>query len=181
METVRRRSIASRAVGAAMLRVDAYEEVEHDPGATGQAALVVGVVAVASALGAFGEGWGAAAIGVLQAYLGWLLWAGVTDLVGSKVFKGTASTGELLRTLGFAQAPGVLLAFAFLPGAGAWIELVTFLWLLATGIVAIRQALDIDTGQALTTAFLAWLVYVGVAYLLGAALGGAEVLTDPIG
>lgn len=181
MESVRRRSIVARAVGAALLRVDAYEDVEHDPSATAQAALVVGAVAAATALGNLGQGWWAAGLGVAQAYLGWLLWAAVTDLVGSKVFGGTASTGELLRTLGFAQAPGVLRAATFLPALGPWVELVTFIWLLATGIVAIRQALDIDTGQALTTAFLAWLVYVGVSYVLSSLLGGAAVVGDPIG
>lgn len=176
-----RSSLFARATGAALLRVEAYEEVEHDEGATGQAALVVGIVAVATALGHVGGGTSAVILGVAQAYLGWALWAGVTDLVGSKVFGGTATTGELLRTLGFAQAPGVLRALAFLPALGPWVELVTFVWLLLAGIVAIRQALDIDTGQALTTAFLAWVLYVGVSFLLAALLGVTPVVGDPMG
>lgn len=178
-----RSSLVSRAIRAALLRVEAYEEVEHDEGATGQAAVVVGIVALATALGHLGGGGGAAGVilGVVQAYLGWALWAGITDLVGSKVFGGTATTGELLRTLGFAQVPGVLRALAFLPALGPWVELVSFVWLLLAGIVAIRQALDIDTGQALTTAFLAWLVYVGVSFLLATLFGGTVILGDPIG
>lgn len=181
MDPVPRRSLIARAIGAALLRVDAYEEVEHDERATAQAALIVGAVALATAIGNLGAGTSALILGVVQAYLGWLLWAAVTDLVGSKVFRGTASTGELLRTLGFAQTPGVLRALAFLPALGPWVELVTFVWLLLAGIVAIRQALDIDTGQALTTAFLAWLLYIGVSYLLTALFGGTAVVGDPIG
>lgn len=183
METRRRRSLPARALGAALLRIDAYEEVEHDEGATGQAALVVGLVALATAAGSLAAGAGAAAagVGIAQAYVGWLLWAAMTDLVGSRLFGGTASWGELLRTLGFAQTPGILRALVFLPVAGSWIEVAVFVWLLVAGIVAIRQALDIDTGQALTTAFLAWLVYVGLGFLLSSLAGGAVVLEDPIG
>lgn len=181
MEVAAQRSLVARVVGAALLRVDAYEEVEHDERATAQAAVVVGLVALATAFGHLGDGATAAVLGIVQAYVGWILWAGVTDLVGSKVFGGTATTGELLRTLGFAQSPGVFRALAFLPALGPWVELVTFVWLLLAGIVAIRQALDIDTGQALTTAFLAWLLYIGVSFVLATLLGGTTLLGDPIG
>ncbi len=40
-------SFVERMVGAAFLSVDIFEEVEHDQSATGQAAIVVAIVAVA--------------------------------------------------------------------------------------------------------------------------------------
>lgn len=67
--------------------------------------------------------------------------------------------GELLRALGFAQAPGVLMVLAFLPLAGL-LTFVVGVWTLAAGLVAIREALDISTLKALGTAILGWLALV---------------------
>jgi hypothetical protein len=158
--------------GAAMLDVATYEEVEADVNATGQAAVVVAIVAVASAIGAVGQG-GAGVIGQLvSALLGWVVWAGITYLVGDKLLGGTASWGELLRTLGFAQSPGVLYALAFVPLLGWLVRAVVGIWVLVAGIVAIRQALDFSTGKAVLTAILGWCVIVIPAALLGLSLMG---------
>ena len=50
-----RRSIVDRMKGAAMLDIATYEEVEHDTEATGQASVVVVIVAIGAAIGAI---WG---------------------------------------------------------------------------------------------------------------------------
>src|ERR671918_481446 len=50
------RSIVDRMKGAALLDVPTYEEVEADTTATGQAAIVVVISAIASAIGALGRG-----------------------------------------------------------------------------------------------------------------------------
>ncbi|MDQ3996984.1 MAG: YIP1 family protein, partial [Gemmatimonadota bacterium] len=103
-----KRSIIDRMRGAAMLDIATYEEVEADTTATGQAAIVVVISAIASAIGAAGPG-GPSVIGVLVGSLiSWVIWAGITYVIGDKLFAGTATWGELLRTLGFAQAPRVL-------------------------------------------------------------------------
>ncbi len=98
--------------------------------------------------------------------LGWLLWAGITYLIGDKLLGGTATWGELLRTLGDAQSPGVLLVIGFVPFFGAIVALIVPFWLLVTGIVAIRQALDFSTGKAVLTAVLGWVVAVGIPLVL---------------
>ena len=89
--------------------------------------------------------------------IGWLIWAGVTYIIGDKIFGGTATWGELLRTLGFAQTPGLLLVFAFLPLVGSLVQVVAGIWMLVAGIIAIRQALDFGTGKAILTAVVGWL------------------------
>ena len=61
---------------------------------------------------------------------------------------GTASWGELLRTLGFAQAPGILFAAAAVPFVGRLVEGLVSLWIVAAVIVALREALDVSTGRA---------------------------------
>lgn len=158
MEAMMQHSFVERMKGAAMLDVDTYEEVEADTDATSEAAGVVALVAVAGAIGAIGSGSTAVIAGVVTAFVGWGLWAGITYIVGDKLLGGTASWGELLRTLGFAQAPGVLLAFGIIPGFHTIIAIVVSIWTLITGIIAIRQALDFGTGKALLTAFLSVII-----------------------
>jgi len=154
-----------RMVGAAFLNVDTYEEVEHDEEATPQAAVVVAVVAVAAAIGGLGAG----APGALQAaatsIVGWLVWAGITYLVGTKLFGGTATWGELLRTLGFADAPGVLLAFGIIPFMGAPVVAVVALWMLVAGFIAVRQALDFGNAKTFATVLVGWVCYTVLNWL----------------
>lgn len=151
------RSLTDRMKGAAMLDVATYEDIEADETATGQAAAVVAMAAVASAIGAIGTGATGVFGALLSYFFGWLLWSGVTYLIGDKLLGGTATWGELLRTLGFALTPGILLVFGFIPLIGAVVGFVVFFWILVAGVIAIRQALDFTTGKALATAFLGWL------------------------
>jgi len=165
------RSMWDRMRGAAMLDIATYEEVEHDESLTTQAAMVVVIAAICRGLGGFGGGNSSIIVGAVAALFSWLVWAGVTYLIGDKLLKGTATWGELLRTLGYAQAPAVLLILGFLPVLGAIVGAIVGIWLLVTGIVAIRQALDFDTGKAILTAFLGWLVAVAIpAMVIGASL-----------
>lgn len=151
--------LVPRMMGAAFLNIDTYEEVEHDGEATTQAATVVMLVAACQAVGASGGGLVAAAGAAIVAFVAWLLWAGITYLVGEKIFQGEATWGELLRTLGFAQAPGVLYLLGVLPFLG-WIpSLIVPLWIMVTGFVAIRQALDIGNGKTFLTVLIAGGVY----------------------
>lgn len=152
------RAIIPRMVGAAVLDVATYEEVEHDSGATGQAAAVVVMAAVAQAFGAAGGGIVVAMGSALAALVGWGVWAGITYLVGDRLFDGTATWGELLRTLGFAQAPGLLAIVGILPlmGVVTWI---IPLWMLVTGFVAIRQALDFGNAKTFLTIIVGWVPY----------------------
>ncbi len=166
------RSLIDRMLGAAMLNVAVYEEVEHDESLTTQAGLVVGIVALARGIGGFSHGEEGIIAGIIAALFGWLIWAGVTYLIGDKLLGGTATWGELLRTLGYAQAPGVLLILGIIPFVGWIAGLLIPIWLLVTGIVAIRQALDFDTGKAILTAFLGWLIAMVIpGLLLGIQLG----------
>jgi hypothetical protein len=119
---------------------------------------VVALVAIAQAIGGAGEGGFGIVAGMISALLGWLLWAGITYLIGAKLFGGTATWGELLRTIGFAQTPGVLHVLGIIPVLGGIIRFGVAIWVLIAGIIAIRQALDISTGKAILTAVLGWLV-----------------------
>ncbi len=151
--------LKTRMLGAAFLNIDTFEEVEHDQDATTQAAAIVVMVAVCKAIGAFGGGLSLAIGAGVAAFISWLVWAGVTYLVGEKIFEGKATWGELLRTLGFAQAPGVLYLFGIVPIVGAWVSGVVSLWILVAGFVAIRQALDIGNFKTFLTILVGGGVY----------------------
>jgi len=166
--------LVQRMVGAASLNVDTFEEVEADETATMQAATVVAMVAVTSAIGSAGGGSTSILFAPVAQIIGWLIWAGVTYLIGDKLLGGTATWGELLRTLGFAQAPGLLYLLAIVPLLGGFVRLVVGIWMLVAGIIAIRQALDFGTGKAILTAVIGWLAMIIPAMMLGGmmAVGG---------
>ena len=165
------RSIVDRMRGAALLDVATYEEVEHDTSATGQTAVVVALAAVATAVGNIWRGGPGIASAIVGYLAGWALWSGITYLVGTRVFGGRATWGELLRTLGFSQAPDVLLVLAIVPIVGGLVKLAVGIWVLVTGVVAIRQALDVDTGKAVLTALVGWLAWVATSWIVSAVLG----------
>ena len=164
-----RRTWSERALGAAKLDVSVFEEVEADTTATMQAAGVVAIAAVAQAIAASSGGAGRVIGSLIGALIAWLIWSAVTYFVGVTLFKGTATVGELLRTLGFAQAPGVLYVLAILPVLGGLIALIIAIWILIAGIIAIRQALDISTGKAVITAIVGWIVLVIPLAMFGGA------------
>ena len=159
--------LVERMIGAATLDIQTFEEVEADPTATGQAAAVVAMAAIAAGIGLAREGLWAALVSPVWALVAWLLWAGVTFLIGTRLLGGTATWGELLRTLGFAQSPGVLYLVGILPLVGGLVRLILPFWILAAGIIGIRQALDFSTGKAILTTLLGWLVMAIPAMMIG--------------
>jgi hypothetical protein len=179
MSAMPQRSIVERMFGAAMLNVATYEDVENDRGATGQAFVVVLLGAIAQAIGMLGRAnhgfVGALIGGAISAVLGWLAWSSVTMFVGTRFFGGRADWGELLRTLGFAQAPRLLLVLAIVPILGWIVVPIVFVWTLITSLIAIRQALDIDTGKAIVVAIVGWLVMVLINIVFGVIFGIASL------
>lgn len=157
-------SFAKRMLGAAQLDVAIYEEVEHDKDATGQALGVVVLSALCAGIGGAAVGGFGALIGLtLAALVGWFLWAGVIYLIGGKLLateQTDVDMGQLLRTLGFAQSPGVLRVLGVIPGLGALIQLVASIWMLVAMVIAVRQALDYEsTGRAIGVVLLGFLAY----------------------
>jgi len=165
-------TFTQRMIGAARVDSAIYSEVEHDTTATGQAAAVVAIVAVCSAIGGAGSGMSGMFAAVVAALGGWLVWSAVTYLIGDKLLGGTATWGELLRAVGFAQAPGVLYLLAVIPLLGWVVRLVVGIWILVCGIVALREALDFSTGKAILTAVLGWLSMVILTAIVFSVFGG---------
>lgn len=172
------RSFLERVLGVIRLDAAVFDEVEHDPSAMGQAALVIALAALAQGVGGITSGGVAALIGGLMAgFLGWFLGAGIVWLVGVKVYEHTSDYGELLRTIGFASAPQLLLVLGVLPlgPLRALLHLGVAVLLVVVYVVAVRQALDVSTGRAIWVCGVAVLIN----FLLAALLMRSGLLPMP--
>ena len=175
-------SFVERVVGAARLDARTYEEVEADPTAMGQAMAVVAASALAAGVGSIGNGATGAVAAVVGGFVGWFLWAVVTWLVGTKLLPepGTsADLGQMLRTIGFSAAPGLLNVLGIIPLLGLFVWFVAAIWQLVAMVVAVRQALDYrSTGRAVLVCVIGWvfyiIVFVGLAMVMGigSVIGG---------
>ena len=167
-----------RLVGAAALDAAIYEEVEADERATMQAAAVVLLSSAAAGIGAIGfDGRALADIAFVSsvALLAWAAWALVIFEIGVRVMpqpQTRSNVGELLRTIGFATAPGCLRVLGVLPGVTIPVFAVTAVWMLAAMVVAVRQALDYEsTARAVAVCGLGWVLATTIAIVLGLAFG----------
>jgi hypothetical protein len=167
-----------RLIGALALDPVIYEEVEADPSATGQALGVVVLSSLSAGIGAFG--WGTASVrGIVfisgLALLSWATWAVITFEIGTRLMPETgtrADVGQLLRTIGFAAAPGMLRIFGIVPGATVPAFVITAIWMLVAMVVAVRQALDYtSTARAAAVCALGWALSIGIAIVLQVFFG----------
>ena len=167
-----------RLIGAAALDAAIYEEVEADPRATGQAAAVVVMASIAAGLGARGladNTVGNIVFVSIVSLLVWASWALVTFEVGARLLPGAqtrSDVGELLRTIGFASAPGLLRVLGVMPAVAIPVFAITWIWMLLAMVVAVRQALDYrSTGRAVAVCLLGWLLAGVIAVVLGLVFG----------
>ena len=114
------KGMLSRIIRAARLDSRLYEEVEADRGAIGQAMTVVVLASIAGGIGSGLTGLPGVMAGTLRALLSWFVWAGLTWVIGAYLLpeaRTRADLGELLRTVGFASAPGLVRVLGLVPGA----------------------------------------------------------------
>jgi hypothetical protein len=185
-------SLTGRMLRAAKLKVNLYEEVEADTKATGQAFLAVVLVSLATGIGAGiagiytkgGTGFLLGLIGgLIASILGWLAWSFITYIIGTKIFKGpytSATWGELLRTIGFSNSPGVLRVLSFIPFLGGLIAFAASVWALIAGVIAVRQALDFSTGRAIGTCIVGWIIYMLIVFFVSFFLLGTEAFITSV-
>jgi hypothetical protein len=164
-------SFTDRLVGAAKLDAATYEEVEADTTAMGQALGVVLLAAGAAGIGAIrGGSPGALVATVVLSLIGWVVWALMTFVIGTKVLpepQTNADLNQLLRTTAFAQAPGILRVAGIIPFLGALVNFLIAIWMLVAMVVAVRQALDYtSTMRAVGVCLIGWVVYLVIVMIL---------------
>ena len=155
-------SLKDRMIRAAKLDVRLYEEVEADQGAMTQAMTVVILSALAAGIGSANVGLLGMVISTIAALIGWYVWAFLTYFIGTKFLaepQTRADHRELLRTIGFSSAPGLIRVFGIIPGLRTLLFLVAGIWMLVAMVIAVRQALDYtSTGRAIGVCVIGWVV-----------------------
>lgn len=172
-------TFTERMIGAAKLNLATYEEVEADSTATGQAMGVVVLSSIATGLGGAQLEGPAGMIGAaVGALIGWAIWAWLTFFIGTKILptpQTHADWGQLARTLGFAQSPGLLRVLGIVPLLGPLVFLITSIWTLIAVVIAVRQALDYtSTLRAVGVCIIGWVVQGVLIYFLGFFLPGGN-------
>ena len=135
----------NRIIRACKLDVNLYEEVEADKSATVQAALVVVLSSLAAGVGALSLGASNFLMAPILSLVSWYIWAYIIYIIGAKIFpepNTKADHGELLRTIGFSSAPGLIRVFGFTPELMSITFIGASIWMLVAMIIAVRQALD---------------------------------------
>jgi hypothetical protein len=153
-----------RILRAIKLESQLYEEVEADQQALPQALGVVILSSLAMGIAAMAKGIEISFVsGALSALIGWFAWSYIVFFIGSKILpepETVADYGQLLRTIGFASAPGLLAIIGIIPFLYGFAIVVSWVWMLVATVIAVRQAMDYQsTGRAILVSVIGWIIY----------------------
>jgi hypothetical protein len=173
--------IISGVIRAARLDRTFFAEVERDTSYNIDSLAVVVIAALASGIGSFFNKilFGGSFVqsvfslvwGVVWAIAGFYLWCFLVSWVGKQFFKGQGDWGEVQRCLGFAYGPQVLGILAVIPCVGWLAALAGWIWSMVAGFVAVQEALDQDTTNALLTVVISGVIVLIVGAVIGSILG----------
>jgi hypothetical protein len=168
--------IINRAIRVAKLDLPTYRQIGRDPSALPEAAIIVGLVALASGIGALTDSFGRVVISIVGAFVWWGVFSAMTYFFGKNIF-GTAhsqiNVQSLMRTQGYARVPGLLAFFGFIPIVGWMLAVIAWFWGLVTAIVAIRETLIISTGRAIFVGLIALFASAIIVGILGLIFVGS--------
>ena len=116
-------------------------------------------------------------MGPLVSLASWYFLAFLIYIVGTKLFPDTQTKsdhGELLRTIGFSSAPGLIRVFGFTPEIMSITFIGAGIWMLIAMVIAVRQALDYQsTWRAIGVVVIGFLVQAIVLIILLRIFGPA--------
>ena len=176
-------TFGDRVVGALKLEESAFEDVERDPNAIGQAIAVIVLGAISSGIGwiAYG-GLRHIVSGAFTSLLGVMLFSVLVWLVGTRLMPAPTTQADFpqtFRTVGFAAAPTLAGFITIIPILGWLLWMLIVLWQIAAAVIAVKAVLDYtDIGRAilvvLISAVIAWCVaifllipLIGLRWMLG--------------
>lgn len=159
-----------------VIRLDwtVFREIAADPKALSEAAIIVAVSSFLSAIGS--AAWSGSFFVNFSAHwidailISWLAWAVITYFVGTRLFGGKTDIPEMLRVLGYASAPNALGFFGVIPLLGWTGVVVGAILALIAGVLAVREAMEFDTGKAIVTAIIGWVIALVIRLVLFAVL-----------
>jgi hypothetical protein len=114
-------------------------------------------------------------LGTIVALIGWIIWAYLTYLIGTKLLpepQTKSNPGELLRTIGFSSSPGVIRVLGIIPFLSGIVFLAASIWMLVAMVIAVRQALDYrSTWRAVGVCLIGWAIQAVILILFFSFLG----------
>ena len=148
---------------AIFLDVAFYEEVEKDKKFNDQALMTVVFVSVVQGLMIAGFAPIALVQGILGSLVRFLFWAFFIAFVGTRILpepETESNTGELIRTLGFAYAPGLLVVLKIFPVINIFVDPMVVILQLAAMTIAVRQALDFNSTVTVGVCIVAFILMI---------------------
>jgi hypothetical protein len=160
-----------------------FRDIESDPSATLEAAIVVVAANLLASIGTAVRNetprafFATFAITLVSGIVGWIVWSAVTHYIGRMVYQSGGTLESMMRVLGYATAPRALGVLEFIPCLGALAGLAGFFLTVIAGIMAVSEGLDVDTGQAIIVVIIGALAFFAVSVVFGIVFGGAALLT----
>ena len=167
-------SLMYRVLGVSVFDGGTFEAIEADRSATRQAVLVVLASSLAGAIAAsrsLEPRLTFIAAFILVAVVTWLGWAHLILRIGGRQFRRPETQvdyGELIRTTGFAAAPGMLQILALVSTISTPVFVATWIWMWAAMVFAVKHSLDTRS---------TWHAIVVCGAALGVVLAGVMVMT----
>ena len=176
-------TFGDRVVGAMKLDPNAFEDVERDPTAMGQAVGVIVLAAISAGIGwIFYGGLSGIVSNALLSLISFLVWSLIIWLVGTKVMPEPTTKAEFpetFRVVAFAAAPGLASFLTIIPILGWILMLGIFVWQIAAMIVAVKAVLDYSTvGKAIVVVLIGFVASLILNALLAATLGLRMLMTS---
>ena len=177
--------LLSRAGRVLRLERSVFHEVADDPVATGQALIILILLAVGSGI----------ADAINPSLTGSPLSRFVLDIVGSlaawffiiflavvagRALKGHASFTRTLRAVSFALVPEVISWLHFLPGVGPIFGIIGPLMIIIASWIALQEALHLSKWRALLIPLLSLIIVVLTIEIISLVFGGVALTVDTI-
>jgi hypothetical protein len=174
-------TFGDRVIGAMKLEPNAFEDVERDPTAIGQAVGVIVLAAVSAGIGnIYWGGISGIVTTAITSLIGFLIWSVIVWLVGTKLMPEPTTKAdfpETFRVLGFSAAPGLLSFITIIPLLGYLIMFVIWLWQMASMIVAVKAVLDYSTiGKAIVVVLIGFIINLIITALVLVPMLGARAM-----
>jgi hypothetical protein len=175
----RSRYLAGRMVGAARLDGAVIRAVRDDRFATFQALQVVLLAVLSAAMSGILPARDSR-IALVATIIAWLAWVFFAHLAATRALglgEAKSDWNRLLRTVGMALAPAILLLFSRIPFAGLVFFAVATVWTAVAMTGAVRHTYDDATwSKAIQASLVGWLaagiVYAAIVLIDGQVRGG---------
>lgn len=136
--------LIQRLIRAAKLDHNLYDEVKQDTKALPQAMIVVLVSSFAAGIGSVSKiGTVGIFAGTLVGLIGWYILAMLTYFIGTRILpepQAKSDIGQLLRTIGFSTAPGIIRFLGVISGLERLIFSFSAAWMLVAMVIAVKSA-----------------------------------------